>query len=411
MKIKLLPHQYKAVYSPYKHTLLSGGVGSGKTFAGTQFVIKNLSEQPHTTGLIVANTYQQLRDVSVLALIQQFQEYEIPFVYNKNEMSLQVGPTTILCRSAEKHEYWKGIEVGWYWFDEAAYAKRASFETILARLRHPKATRQHGLITTTPKGYNWIYNYFEGDFKTDEHHIITAATRTNKYLPDDFEHSIRAQYDELLAKQELEGEFVNVTAGKVYYAFDRNRHVSECDYDPRFPIFAGVDFNVDPMTCSLGQIKQNALKEDILYVFDEVYLRNSNTPALCKEIKARYLTKPILIPDSTGNKRSTASNTAASDIQILKNEGFTVKPGINPYRIDRYAAVNGAFSNDRVVISPRCKYTIKDLESVTYKEGSDQPDTTDKLLTHSSDNLGYLIYRTINPLKGSIKKVVSQHRY
>ncbi len=405
MKVKLLPHQYKAVYSPYKHTLLSGGVGSGKTFAGAQFVLKNLAEQPGVTGLICANTYQQLRDASMLALILQLQEAEIQFKYNKNEMTLEVGNTTILCRSAEKHEYWKGIEVGWYWFDEAAYAKRSAFETIIARLRHPKARRHHGLITTTPKGYNWLYSYFVGDFRTPEHHIITAGTSANKHLPDDFEQSIRAQYDELLAQQEIDGAFVNVTAGKVYYSFNRDQHVSKTEYDPRFPLFAGIDFNVDPMTATIGQVIRGKL-----HILDEIYLRNSNTPALASTLKAKWGDKVVLIPDSTGHKRTTATSTSRSDIQILKDAGFTVKPTINPYRVDRYAAVNGAFANNKVVISPHCKYTIKDLESVTYKEGSDKPDTTDKLLTHASDNLGYLIYNTINPLRGSIKKVSSQRR-
>lgn len=405
MIIKLLPHQYKAVYSPYKHTMLSGGVGSGKTFAGTQFVIKNLAEQPGVTGLICANTYQQLRDVSVMALLNQLSEYKIPFQYNKNEMTVTVGDTIILCRSAEKHEFWKGIEIGWYWFDEAAYARKAAYETIVARLRIPKATRHHGLITSTPKGYNWCYNYFAGDQKTDEHHLVTASTKANKHLPDDFEQSIRAQFDDLLAAQELEGSFVNVTAGKIYYSFDRETHVKPCEYNPRFPIYAGVDFNVDPMTATLGQ-----LIDGVLYVFDEVYLRNSNTPALGATIQSKYGLKPILIPDSTGNKRSTASATSLSDIQILSKMGFKVKPGLNPYRIDRYAAVNGALANKKIVISPQCKYTIKDLESVTYKEGSDKPDTTDKLLTHASDNLGYMIYKTINPLRGSIKKISSQTR-
>lgn len=408
MRIKLLPHQYKAIYSPYKHTLLSGGVGSGKTFAGTQFIIKNLSEQPETIGLIVANTYQQLKDVSVAALIDQFETYKIPHFFNKNEMTITVGNSLLLCRSAENHVKWKGIEAGYYWMDEGSYAHRQAYETMIARLRHPKAKRHHGIITTTPKGYNWLYSYFVGDKKTEEHHIITAATRFNKHLPKDFEDSIRSQYDDLLAKQEIEGVFINVTAGKIYYAFERENHVKECNYKPRFPVFVGVDFNVNPMTGVAAQLVQDAEGKQQLNVIDEFYLRHSNTEALGKEIIGRYGTNTRVIPDSTGIKRTT--NASMSDIQILKSLGLKVEVSTNPYRIDRYAAVNGAFSKGKVVIDPKCQYTIKDLEQVSYKEGTDQPDTSDKMLTHISDALGYMVYKIINPLRGQTKPIQSQVR-
>ena len=97
--------------------------------------------------------------------------------------------------------------------------------------------------------------------------------------------------------------------------------------------------------------------------------------------------------------------------EILKQHFPRVSPGLNPYRVDRYAAVNGAFANDLVLISSRCDNLIKDLESVTYKEGSDQPDVSqNKLLTHCSDNLGYLVYKTINPLRTKGVRVASQPR-
>lgn len=396
MRIKLLRHQYDAIYSKYKHTLLAGGVGSGKSFAGTHFVIKNLGIQPLTQGLIVANTYQQLRDVSLAALFVQFAELGIPYKFNKNEMTIEVGPTNILCRSAEKHENWKGIEVGWYWFDEAAYSKAQAYETILARLRHPKAIKHQGLITTTPKGFNWIHEYFVGAKKTAEHYLINAKTSSNKHLPVDYSESLRAQYDDLLSAQELEGEFVNVTAGRVYYGFTRELNLGEVEWDKRYPLWAGIDFNVDPMTCVVGQVIPTA-KGHLLHVVDEFFLRNSNTESLSMAIKAKYGPDVTIVPDSTGIKRTTNANI--SDIQILKKHFTKVSPGLNPYRVDRYASVNGAFANGLVAINPRCQNLIRDLEAVAYKKGSDEPETSSHLLTHISDALGYLIFKTVNPLR------------
>jgi phage terminase large subunit len=407
MRIKLLRHQYDAVYSKHKHTLLAGGVGSGKSFAGTHFVIKNLATQPQTQGLIVANTYQQLRDVSVAALFVQFAEVGIPYQFNKNEMSIQVGPTTILCRSAEKHENWKGIEVGFVWFDEAAYAKPQAYETILARLRHPKATKHQTLLTTTPKGFNWVHEYYIGSKKTAEHHMIQAKTASNRHLPPDYSESLRSQYDDLLSAQELEGEFVNVTAGRIYYAFKREENVGPVDWDRGYPLWAGLDFNIDPMAGVIGQVIPT-LGGHKLHIIDEFFLRNSNTEAMSKAIKAKYGPEVTIVPDSTGIKRTTNANV--SDIHILKTHFTRVSPGINPFRVDRYASVNGAFANGLVVINPRCENLIRDLETVAYKKGSNEPETSSHLLTHISDALGYLIYKTVNPLRSGTQKIQSQLR-
>ena len=54
------------------------------------------------------------------------------------------------------------------------------------------------------------------------------------------------------------------------------------------------------------------------------------------------------------------------------------------------------------MINPKCKHTIRDLEQVSFKEGSTQIDTgKDLLLTHASDALGYMIEK-----EGSLNKGV-----
>lgn len=72
----------------------------------------------------------------------------------------------------------------------------------------------------------------------------------------------------------------------------------------------------------------------------------------------------------------------------------------NPPVRDRINAVNGnlnAASGDvRILISPRCRELIRDLEQVVYKEGTGQIDkTTDAMRTHLSDALGYLVWQEL----------------
>jgi len=63
---------------------------------------------------------------------------------------------------------------------------------------------------------------------------------------------------------------------------------------------------------------------------------------------------------------------------------------------DRVNTVNAMLTNargdHRLVIDPRCKELIADLEQVTYKAGSTQIDKdSDPARTHTSDALGYFL--------------------
>ena len=96
-----------------------------------------------------------------------------------------------------------------------------------------------------------------------------------------------------------------------------------------------------------------------------------------------------VIPDSTGKNRKTSGK---SDHQILRENGFNVVPTRNPFVTDRVNNLNRLFTSDKIIIDPKCKKLIGDLEKVVWKnEKLDQ--NTDPLLTHVSDALGYGAYK------------------
>ena len=97
-----------------------------------------------------------------------------------------------------------------------------------------------------------------------------------------------------------------------------------------------------------------------------------------------------IIPDSTGRNRST---TGRSNFDILKNHGFDVVYNRNPFVIDRVNNLNRLLDKGRIIIHPNCRKLINDLEKVSWREGKNELNqTTDRLLTHISDCLGYLAW-------------------
>lgn len=410
LRQNLLSHQFDSLdaLDKYKFVLLLGGIGSGKSHTGSPWTIKKFKESPDSLGLITANTYGQLQKATLANLFKNYVDWGIPFTYNQQKSLLTVGyKKQFLCLGLDNFDNHRGIEVGEWWGDEVAYNKEEAFEVMSGRLRD-KRGKLDVLFTTTPKGFNWLYNYFHPDGENHNpslYHYVKAKSAHNTHLPDGYIETLLSQYDEKLIKQELEGEFVNVTSGRIYYAFDSDHNVKPCPKDDRHPIWVGMDFNPHKMSAVIGQVINGQL-----CIIDEIFdtTPGSNTEKISKELIMRHGQNLTIVPDSTGRKAT--SNASRSDIQILKDFNFNVKVINNPFRVDRYASVNGSLSKGNVIIDPKCKNLIKDLESVSYKEGTDKPETDDPMLTHMSDAFGYLVYRTVNPLMNRSNKITTYQR-
>ena len=177
----------------------------------------------------------------------------------------------------------------------------------------------------------------------------------------------------------LYGMFNDNNDGIAYYSFNREKHVQQTKLD-HSSMFIFLDFNVNPMTGCIAQVCN-----DTLLIHDEMFLLNSDTYKLCTELKKRGLSGCEVIPDSTGANRKTSGR---SDFQILSENNFRVMSVRNPLQRDRVNNVNRLFIDDRIIINPKCKKLINDLEKVSWKN-EELDEGKEKMLTHVSDSLGY----------------------
>ncbi len=191
--------------------------------------------------------------------------------------------------------------------------------------------------------------------------------------------------------------------GAVFYAFSDVLNVNDqLAYSPALPLLVGCDFNVDPMAWVVAQVRGREL-----LVFDELWIRNTNTEAALKELHARYGSHAAgvrFFGDATGKARKTAASF--SDYIQIKNfmvngkpafdDSLVMFPEANPPRHDRFASCNALFCNAaqerRCFIHPRCRNLIKDLNARAYEPGTSEPDDSGDI-SHASDALGYLIHR------------------
>lgn len=400
-QIKLLSHQDDFLSLKEKYALLLGGIGSGKTHAGCVYILKNIVEYPRARGAIFANSYRQLSNSTLVSMFRLLNDLQIPYSYNQQKGLLKVANAELLCLSLENYDVHRGIEIGYGWLDEAQDADGEAFNVISGRLRDKKGPLELRL-TGTPKGFTWLFDYFVGNKKTDDFKFIKAKTVDNHHLPSGYIQSLYKQYSEKFAQQELEAEFVDTNRGKIYYAFDRNVHVKELKNFRGIP-WIGMDFNVDPMTAVIGMLNENQI-----YIMDEVLLRDSNTRAMCNELIKKGYRGNRIIPDFTGRALKTSS-AGVSDLMILEEYGFRIEGSGNPFRMDRYNAVNKLFEENNLIINPNCVNLISDIPLNVYKEGSNVLDTSNKMVGHITDALGYLVWGTIG--LGKKHQANRQHQF
>lgn len=381
-ELYLSPSQMQFVTAESRYTLFCGGLGSGKTYGGAAWAMLMALQQPKTKGLITANSYSQLKKATLTKFFEILNENEIDYVYKSQDGIIEIGETTIYAISMEKYDLLRGIEVGWAWSDECAFYKEEAFNVLIGRIRDRKGPcTWKG--TTTPNGFNWLYSKFV-ETPLPQSNIVYGRTVDNvANLTESYVVNLKSSYDSRLAQQELDGQFVNLNSGKVYYAFDRNKHLVETNERNR-NILCGLDFNVHPLCGVFGYQYDGKI-----YISNEIYQEDSNTFKAAREICKRYPIYPItIIADESGSKRKTSSDT--TDHEILRRANLNVEKFRNPPVKDRYNNINRLLDHGLLLIDPKCKKLIEDLEKLIY-------DNKDPMLSHITDALGYLCWK-LNPL-------------
>ena len=409
---------------PARFKGFSGPVGSGKSTALVQEALRLAIMNPGLLGLIGAPTYVMLRDVTQRLFFEALEENDIEFTFRGHQNHLVLHPwgSEIIFRSLEHPERLRGTNLAWFGIDEMSYCREAAFLRLQARLRHPSAGELCGFGVWTPNGYDWVYERFIGPEKAAGHEVVLASPFENTTLPPDFYDRLKQSYDERFYKQEALGEYLNVFAGRAYFAFHRAKHVTPLEHDVTLALHWSLDFNVDPMCSVIAQVVDATTRADMLMgrscaqvrVIDEICLSNSNTVEACREFvrrtqKFHYSGQQVQVyiyGDASGGARNTAGK---SDWHIV-NEFFRNEPryristrlnSSNPPVKDRVNAVNAmlwnALSQRRVAIDPGAKELIRDLEQVGWKLDSNGNttaalDKSDFRRTHMSDAFGYFIY-------------------
>jgi len=340
----------------------------------------------------MAPTRQQAKDILWQHLKERFGQLGWSANINESELRIQrKNKAIILIRSAEKPDRLRGLGIDFIILDEMAEYRDKNLWSQVVR---PALSDKRGkaLICGTPKGFNYFHTLYQQAKTEDNWSAYQFKTVDSPFFqtPEGLQEleDARNSLSEKDFKQEYEASFETHT-GRIYYSFNREYNHVDYNYDPTLPVYLGQDFNRSPMSSALFQMVAGRLIQ-----FDEVFIRSGDTEGTCTAIQKKYPKAKITFrPDATGSRRT--SNSSISDFQIIKEYGFTIESDkLNPRRIDRWAAINRAYEKKLVMINVKnCPVTVKDRETLIYKEGTCEPDLRDPFMGHMSDAADYCIYR------------------
>lgn len=389
------------------------GRGSGKTELARRFITLSLAIQKEEPAIYAycLPTFPQARKVAwypILSLIPP--RWIAKNGINKTESSITtIFGSTLYIVGMDKPYRIEGLQLDGCIVDESSDQRPGMFaKTIVPMLTHRNAwCWRIGVPKKSGVGRLEYRTFFEEGL--DPNHPTQASFhwKSADILTPTQLAEVKSQLDPEEFREQFEAEWLDA-GGSVYHNFSKENISDAARYTPGERIYVGCDFNVSPMAWTLSHFKDGKL-----YVFDEIFLRDSNTPKTLDALHEKYGLihsaadgEWTFIGDASARARKT--NATRTDYLLIKNDvRFGHKkvlfPLRNPHLRDRFACVNAALLNAneerRVLIHPQCKYLRNDLLTVAYKEGTSDIENYDGTdIGHISDALGYTIYRLM-PIK------------
>jgi phage terminase large subunit len=317
-RIEYNPTQWKVRNSTAKHVFMIGGLGSGKSFvlgsrakAWAEKVYDytdpntGLPRRIGSLGLMVAPTKKVLRDSTLpqvmaawetmgLFLNEHYVVNRLPPPHwpieayspdNQSEVITFYWGSYLIFGGLDNYNKYRGPEYDYILIDEFRDVKEGAWDVLIGRLRG-RCSKALGIkpqvfcVTTPPEDYELLEDLIK---KPDTDAFFTTSKENERNLPTGYIDGLLESYDDITARREIYGELINANARPFAYAYSPVLH----DYDdlPVYPdqtLWISFDFNVEPMTCVIGQKGFGWAN-----IVDEIDIVGSPED-VCEEILYRY---------------------------------------------------------------------------------------------------------------------------
>lgn len=378
----------------YTTYLMVGGYGSSKSYhVGLKIILKCFEEVRKV--LILREVYDTIREscfdllLEILAEMDMLEEGSTrkkqsrKVIYKTSPMQL-IFPngSKIIFKGMDKPTKLKSINgVSIVWFEECSEVKYAGYKEIRGRLRHPTASL-HFICSTNPVSTdNWVYRHFFKRLDDDGKEIVTlddnrlyekktiikkgvyyhhSVADDNLFLPASYikELDSMKEYDLDLYRVAREGRF-GLNGTRVLPQFEiaasHRLVMNRVKQIPRTHKFIGMDYGFEE---SFNAVIRMAVDDSTktLYIYKEFY-RNHMTDDQTAAALLEW-------DEDIQNDQIIAESAEPKTNQYFRQQGFKVR---KTRKISRLEQVKKTKRFKRIVCSPECINTIRELQNLTYK--------------------------------------------
>lgn len=247
------PYQRAFACSDSFATLMSGGWGSGKSYAGLLFILVSMARGgPGSIGLVILPTYPQITKW----MREQFQPTfrHVIRAYNKQEKIITMpGGRLIYLQSATDPESVQVTSVNWLYADEPHLMPPEIWHHMVGRVRGPKGVKRRIGLTSLPR-IGWLSELFhrpeyEGQ-GTPRRRLLYAETAWNTDLDQEYLEELKASCPARMLDAYLKGRFV-AAGGSVWPELSESKHVIPWRYETQlqhsdgYLVTTGITVSVD----------------------------------------------------------------------------------------------------------------------------------------------------------------------
>ena len=363
-----------------RECVIYGGAGAGKSYASAQKVLIYNLLFPESKTLIMRKTYPALKLTSLELIEKLLNKYMIKYEINRSELILKLGNgSRMIFKSLDNPEKIKSIsDVNLIWFEEPTEISEKDYDIVNLRLRGEelkKGFRQIILSFNPIDRNHWLFKrFFE---KEVDIYKGKFTYKDNKFLDSEYKKVLEdlKEKDEYLYNVYCLGEW-GTLKGQIYTKWDIFKEDKEYD-----DIIAGIDFGYNNPTAYL----LIGIKDDEIYVFDEIYRTQLTTPEiidLIKEKNKEWQVNPIIYCEHEPDRNKSFFQAGLRVMDAKKD----VNLGIN------------FLKTKKIHINERCINTIKEIQGYKYKEdrNGNVLEEPVKFNDHAMDALRYAVYTYSN---------------